>query len=145
MIITDKKYPQLGGALSIWQFLNDKFRAVLAHEGVVTVLSWGATAEPHLVNTWNSYLEIVDGDRILIPAFGYRQTEKNVAVNPEGTAFCRFKEVEGYNGYEGYRFYRREGTARFLSEGPEFDLMKKKLDFPNRVMEITVTKATQKI
>ena len=124
--------------------LNDKFRAVLAHEGVVTVLSWGATAEPHLVNTWNSYLEIVDGDRILIPAFGYRQTEKNVAVNPKVQLSVGSKEVEGYNGYEGTGFIV-EGTARFLSEGPEFDLMKKKLDFPNRVMEVTVTKATQKI
>ena len=60
--------------------INEKFREVLKHEGVVTILSWGATPEPHLVNTWNSYLEITQDGKILVPAFGFRQTEKSSAI-----------------------------------------------------------------
>ena len=42
-------------------------------------MAWGI--EPHIVNTWNSYLVITDDGRILIPAYGFRKTEKNVNVN----------------------------------------------------------------
>lgn len=34
--------------------LSEKFLNVLKHEGVVTVMSWGV--EPHIVNTWNSFM-----------------------------------------------------------------------------------------
>ena len=124
--------------------INEKFREVLKHEGVVTILSWGATPEPHLVNTWNSYLEITQDGKILVPAFGFRQTEKNVNANPTVPLATGTKEVLGYKAYPGPGFIV-EGTAHFLSEGPEFDLMKKKLTFPNRVMEITIETCTQKI
>ncbi len=58
--------------------LSDKFHEVLKHEGVVSIMSWGV--EPHLVNTWNSYLVITEDERILIPAYGFRKTEKNVII-----------------------------------------------------------------
>ena len=103
--------------------INEKFREVLKHEGVVTILSWGATPEPHLVNTWNSYLEITQDGKILVPAFGFRQTEKNVNANPKVKLAAGTKEVLGYKDYQGTGFIV-EGTARYLSEGPEFDLMK---------------------
>ena len=73
-----------------------------------------------------------------------RQTEKNVNANPKVKLAAGTKEVLGYKDYQGTGFIV-EGTARFLSEGPEFDLMKKKLTFPNRVMEITIETCTQKI
>ena len=47
--------------------LPKKFFDVLNHEGVVTVISWGDTEEPHFANTWNSYLVITEDERILIP------------------------------------------------------------------------------
>lgn len=34
-----------------------------------------------VVNTWNSFLVITEDERILIPAYGFRKTEKNVNVN----------------------------------------------------------------
>ena len=46
--------------------LPEKFFDVLEHEGVVTVMSWGV--EPHIVNTWNSYIVVTDDKRLLIPA-----------------------------------------------------------------------------
>lgn len=36
-----------------------------------------------------------------------------------------------------------EGTAKFIKSGSEFDIMKEKFSFLNRVLEITVTSAKQ--
>ena len=52
--------------------------------------------------------------------------------------------VKGYKDYQGTGFYL-EGTARFLSEGPDYDRMKEKYDFLTRVLEITPTFVQQKI
>lgn len=37
--------------------LPEKFFEVLKNEGVVSLVTWGAD-EPHIVNTWNSYLVV---------------------------------------------------------------------------------------
>ncbi len=38
-----------------------------------------------------------------------------------------------------------EGTAKFLEEGSDFDMMKEKFSFLSRVLEITVISAKQTI
>lgn len=48
--------------------LTEKFFEVIKNEGVVSIVSWGID-EPHVVNTWNSYLVITEDGKILIPAF----------------------------------------------------------------------------
>lgn len=35
-------------------------------------------AGPHLVATWNSYLEVVDASTLVFPAGGFRATEENL-------------------------------------------------------------------
>ena len=120
--------------------LSEKFFEVLKHEGVVSIMSWGV--EPHLVNTWNSYLVITDDGRILIPAYGFRKTEKNVRVNNKIKMTLGSKDVLGYKNYQGTGFVI-EGTANYIESGPEFDLMKSKFSFLSRVFEITVDSAKQ--
>ncbi len=120
--------------------LSEKFYEVLSKEGVVSIMSWGV--EPHLVNTWNSYLVVTEDVRILIPAYGFRKTEKNVEVNSTVKISLGSKEVVGYNDYQGTGFLL-EGTAKYLESGKEFDQMKSKFSFLTRVLEITVEKAKQ--
>jgi Pyridoxamine 5''-phosphate oxidase. len=120
--------------------LPAKFFEVIQHEGVVSIVSWGV--EPHVVNTWNSYLVITDDGRILIPAYGMRKTEKNVNVNNKVKITLGSREVLGYKDYQGTGFLI-EGTAGYLSSGAEFDLMKEKFSFLTRVLEITVVSAKQ--
>ena|ERR1035437_5074540 len=74
--------------------LSEKFFEVLQHEGIVSIVSWGI--EPHVVNTWNSYLIITADERILIPAYGFRKTEKNVDVNNNVKLTLGSKEVIGF-------------------------------------------------
>ena len=49
---------------------NEKFFEVLKYDGVVSIVTWG-NEEPSITNTWNSYLQIKDENRILIPAAGF--------------------------------------------------------------------------
>ncbi|MCE1198670.1 MAG: pyridoxamine 5'-phosphate oxidase family protein [Marinilabiliales bacterium] len=120
--------------------LSEKFLEVLKHEGVVSIMTWGV--EPHLVNTWNSYLVVTEDDRILIPAYGFRKTEKNVKVNNSVKIALGSKEVLGFRDYQGTGFLV-EGTARYLESGADYDLMKNKFSFLTRVLEIQVVTAKQ--
>lgn len=120
--------------------LSQKFIEVLNHEGVVSIMSWGV--EPHLVNTWNSYLVVTDDERILIPAYGFRKTQKNVEVNNKVKIALGSKKVSGFKDYPGTGFII-DGTAAYIEAGVEYDLMKSKFSWLNRVLEITVEKAKQ--
>ena len=123
--------------------LPPKFYDVLNHEGVVAIVSWGE-GEPHVVNTWNSYLVITEDERILIPAYGMRKTEKNVNVNNRVKLTVGSKEVLGYKDYQGTGFLI-DGAARYLESGSTYDMMKEKFSFLTRVIEITVTAIKQTI
>ncbi|WP_423127126.1 pyridoxamine 5'-phosphate oxidase family protein [Gaoshiqia sp. Z1-71] len=120
--------------------LPEKFFEVLKHEGVVSIMSWGV--EPHLVNTWNSYIVVTDDGRILIPAYGFRKTERNVRVNNQVKITLGSKDVLGYKNYQGTGFLI-EGTANYIESGPEFDWMKSKFSFLTRVFEVNVNSARQ--
>ena len=121
--------------------LNEKFYDVLKEEGVVSIVSW-ATDEPHIVNTWNSYLVVTSDERILIPAYAMRKTEKNINQNNKVKIALGSREVLGYNDYQGTGFIV-EGTAKYIESGSEFDMMKEKFSFLTRVLEITVSSAKQ--
>ena len=117
-----------------------KFLEVLQHEGVVSIMSWGV--EPHLVNTWNSYLVVTGDERILIPAYGFRKTQKNVDVNNKVKIALGSKDVLGHKDYQGTGFII-EGAAAYITSGEEYEMMKNKFPWLNRVLEITVEKAKQ--
>ncbi len=121
--------------------LTEKFYEVLKNEGVVSIVSW-STGEPHIVNTWNSYLVVTPDERILIPAYAMRKTEKNVEQNDKVKLALGSKDVLGYNDYQGTGFIV-EGTAKYIESGSEFDMMKEKFSFLTRVLEITVESAKQ--
>jgi len=123
--------------------LSKVFFEVLKHEGVVSVISWG-TDEPHVINTWNSYLVVTEDERILIPAALMQTTQKNVEINSKVKLTLGSKDVVGYNDYQGTGFLI-EGTAKFVTAGEEYDSMKAKFTWLTRVLEITVTSCTQKI
>ena len=120
--------------------LSEKFLEVLQHEGLVSIVSWGI--EPHVVNTWNSYLVVTEDERILIPAYGFRKTEKNVNVNSNVKLTLGSKDVLGYKDYQGTGFLIN-GTAKYIGSGDEYDFMKNKFSFLTRVLEITVDTAKQ--
>src|SRR5512138_143178 len=52
--------------------IPDRLRAALREEGSAAFVTQGP-AGPHLVATWNSYIEVVDDGTIVFPAGGYRR------------------------------------------------------------------------
>ncbi|MBP7979591.1 MAG: pyridoxamine 5'-phosphate oxidase family protein [Sebaldella sp.] len=122
---------------------NEKFNEVLTKEGVVSITSWSAE-NVHVVNTWNSYLVKSGENKLLIPAAGMRKTQKNVEANSRVILTLGSKEVLGYKDYQGTGFVI-EGTAKYLTSGEEFDMMKEKFPFLSRVLEITVESLKQTI
>lgn len=119
---------------------SEKFLEVLNHQGVVAIVSCG-TAGAHVVNTWNSYINIVDGNKLLIPAAAMIATEKNVQENNKVKLTIGSHEVMGYR-YMGTGFLL-EGTARFVKSGERFDMMFAKYPFLTRMLEVTVTSCKQ--
>ncbi len=121
--------------------LTEKFFDVINHEGVVSIVSWGLD-EPHIANTWNSYIVVTEDGRILIPAYGLRKTQKNVEVNNKIKLTLGSREVLGYKDYQGTGFLIT-GTAQYLSSGDDYDMMKEKFSFLSRVLEVTVISEKQ--
>ena len=115
---------------------------VLKHEGVVSVTSWTAEGA-HVANTWNSYLRVTEDGRILIPAAWFHKTQKNVEAQNRVILTFGSHEVPGKVGM-GTGFVV-EGTAAFLTEGPEFDQMKEAFPFLTRVLAVKPDRVKQTI
>ena len=121
---------------------DEKFMTVVSKEGVVSIVSC-ADGEAHVVNTWNSYLAFPGEDRILIPVFGMRKTQDKIEKNKKVLLTLGSKEVEGKMGPgTGYLI---EGNAKFMTAGPEFDMLKQTFSWANRVLEVTVSSVKQTI
>ena len=115
---------------------DERFMTVVSKEGVVSIVSC-SDDEAHVVNTWNSYLAFPGEDRLLIPVYGMRKTQKKVDINNNVLLTLGTKEIEGKMGPgTGYLI---KGTAKFMKSGPEFDMMKEKFSWANRVLEVKVS------
>lgn len=123
------------------KILSAKFHETISHEGVVSIVSWGE-GEPHIVNTWNSYLVVTEDERILIPAYGMRKTQTNVEINNRVKITLGSRDVKGYKEYQGTGFLI-DAVARYIDSGSEFDLMKEKFSFARSVVEITISSVKQ--
>ena len=119
---------------------TEKFLEVLSNEVVVSIVTC-ANNEAHESNTWNSYLVIVEENKILIPAAAMIKTENNININPNVKLTLGSHEVMGYK-YMGTGFLL-EGTARFLKDGDNFKMMRNKFPFLTRVLEVTVSSCKQ--
>ncbi|SDH83872.1 FMN-binding protein [Desulfosporosinus hippei] len=122
--------------------LNEKLLEVLSHstDGAISIVTNGDDG-PHLVNTWNSYVVVTPEDKLLIPAYGYNKTEKNLSVHNDVTLSIASKEIQGYKA-KGTGFILK-GTTRFLKSGEDFERMKEKFSWVRAVLEITVSSAKQ--
>ena len=119
---------------------TEKFLEVIGKEGVVAIVSCDEDGA-HVVNTWNSYLVTKDQDKLLIPAYAMRRTEKKTIRNSKVLLTVGSKEVLGHRG-PGAGFLI-EGTAQFIASGPDFDMMKAKFSFLTRVLQVTITSLKQ--
>lgn len=124
--------------------INETLAKVLSHptDGVVAIVTQGED-EPHVINSWNSYVHVTSDDKLLIPAGFMHRTEKNINNNNKVQLTIGNKEVQGKMSM-GTGFLIK-GTAKFLKEGAEFEMMKKKFDWARAALEVTIEHAIQTI
>jgi hypothetical protein len=113
---------------------------VMKHPGVVAIATQGEDG-PHLVNTWNNYIQITDGGRLLIPAGYMHETEANLARDNRVLMTLGSPEVAGKFG-PGTGFLIK-GTAAFVSTGPHFEVIKAKFEWARAALVVTVESVTQ--
>ena len=120
--------------------IPDQLLKIMEKDGVVAIATVGPDG-PHLVNTWNSYLKISPGGRLLIPAGYMHKTEANVRSNPHFLVTLGSSKIAGLHGPgAGYLI---KGKAEFVSSGPDFDFMKEKFSWLRATLAVTIESATQ--
>lgn len=120
--------------------IPEKLKEVLKYEGVVSIVSKGAS-DAHVVNTWNSYLKVADDGRLLGPVGGMNKTEANIQENNEVLMTLGSREVQGFHS-KGTGFFIK-GSAVFIYEGAKFDEIKQSFPWARAVIEITTQSITQ--
>ncbi|ADO81879.1 pyridoxamine 5'-phosphate oxidase family protein [Ilyobacter polytropus] len=122
--------------------LNEKLLEILSHEvdSAVTIVSEGENG-PHLVNTWNSYIQVVEENKLLIPAAGFIKTEKNLLKNNKLRLSICNRNVDGYRG-QGTGVIV-EGTGEIIKSGEYFDFMKEKFDWARAILVVNIDVAKQ--
>ena len=122
--------------------IPEKVREIMKQDGVVAIATLGKDG-PHMVNTWNSYLQTTEDGRLLIPAGYMHRTEANISFNPEVLITLGSSKVQGLHG-PGAGFLIK-GKAAFLTSGPEFDVLKAKFKWMRATLVVTIESATQTI
>jgi hypothetical protein len=113
---------------------------VLSKDGVVAIATLGPDG-PHLVNTWNSYVQVAEDGRLLIPAGYFHRTEANIAVNNQVLVTLGSSKVPGLHG-PGTGFLIK-GTASLLGTGPDYEATKAKFGWARAVLSVKVDAVTQ--
>ena len=114
--------------------ISEKMKEILQHEGVVAIATQGSEG-PHLVNTWNSYLQITPTGTMLVPVGGMNTTEANLRRDPRVLVTLGSREVAGLI----------RGTATIHASDEALDLVKPRYVWARGVLKITITSVTQTI
>lgn len=122
--------------------MNEKLMEVLSNptDGAIAIVTQGE-GEPHVVNTWNSYVNVTLDGKLLIPVGGMQKTEKNIMRNNRVKLTVANREVQG-KLYKGTGFLIK-GTAIFLKDGSEFNMIKEKFPWARAVLAVTIESADQ--
>jgi hypothetical protein len=120
--------------------LNEKIIEILKHEGPATFATHG-TDGIHLAATWNSYIEPLQNDTLLIPAGHLNKTQRNVEAGSEVQMILASKDVAGLQG--GGAGFLLKGKAKFEGEGANFDKVKSHFDWARSVMVFNVKEVTE--
>lgn len=121
---------------------NEKFIEVLTTtpDAAVAIVSQGKDGA-HVINSWNSYAQILGEDEILFPAGRMNQTEQNVQADNRVKLTITNREVQGKN-YKGTGFLLC-GTARFVVDGVEYETIKEKFPWARAALVIRVNSLEQ--
>lgn len=122
--------------------LVEKLKEVMSKEGAMAIVAKGDDF-PHVVNTWHSYVHIVDESKFIVPVAGMNKMEKVLSNDNRVLVTVGSKEVEGLYGM-GAGFLI-EGTAKMITEGDEYAYMQGLFVWARAIMQINITNVTQTV
>ncbi len=122
--------------------LNNTLKEVLAQESPASFVTMGSDG-PHMVATWNSYIQINNHGELLIPAGSLVHTERNIQQGSGVQLLLAAKGVQGKHG-DGAGFLLK-GTANFEDSGPQFDQFKLGFPWARAVMVFHIREVEQLI
>ena len=120
--------------------IPEKLLQVLSHEGVAAIATQG-DGGPHLVNTWHSYIKVMNDGRLIFPAGRMHITETNVERNSHVLITAGSRKVQGFKG-PGTGFLIT-GTATFLKKGNEFEEIRARFPWARAAVEIKIVSVEQ--
>lgn len=122
--------------------IDEKLMEVLTSppDAALAIVTQGLN-EPHVVNSWNSYVRVTNDGKLLIPVGGMVQTEKNIEKDNKVKLTITNREVQG-KMYKGTGFLI-SGTAGFAKEGQDFDTIKAAYPWARAALIVTIEKAKQ--
>lgn len=122
--------------------IDEKLMEVLTTppDAALAIVTQGVN-EPHVVNSWNSYVQVTGEGKLLIPAGRMSETEKNIERDNKVKLTITNRDVQG-KSYKGTGFLIN-GTAAFTKEGSDFDLIKAKFPWARAVLTIIIESAEQ--
>lgn len=109
-------------------------------DAAVAIVTQGKDG-PHVVNSWNSYAQITEDDKILFPAGRMNETEQNIQADNRVKMTISNREVQG-KSIKGTGFLVI-GTAEFAAEGADYDTIKAKFPWARAALVIKVESAEQ--
>lgn len=112
--------------------IPEKMLEVLKHEGVVAIVTQGSKV--HVVNTWNSYIEISNDGNLLVPVGRMQTSEKNIDENDKILVTMGSREVEGFHSM-GTGFLI-EARGEVLYQGEDYIFMKEKFPWIRAVLRL---------
>lgn len=115
--------------------LDDAVCSALTMDGPATFATTGPEG-PHLVATWQSYLDLLDDHTLAFPAGGYNRTEANLRF---GSTLQMVIGSKGQVPGPGVGF-RLTGTAVLETDTPIHDRLKVRFPWCRAAVVMTVTR-----
>ena len=93
---------------------------------------------PHLVGTWGEYIRRLSPstETIVVPAGGYRQTERNLAKNNRIKLLIASRQVHGSSGPG--QAYEISGTAELITRGSIVEKVRRIFPWARGALVVTI-------
>jgi len=118
---------------------HDTYLKVLEASEFVAIVTSGDDG-PHLVGTWGEYVRRLSPstETIVVPAGGFRQTERNLARDNRIKLLIASRHVQGSSGPG--QACEISGTAELLTSGPLVDEVRRNFPWARGALVVTIRK-----
>lgn len=120
--------------------IDNKVKEILSKEAPAAIVTSNGEG-PHLVGTWNSFIQVMNDETLAIPAGGMSDTERNVRAGSEMQLLVGSREVQGKSGPGAG--YRLTGKPSFETSGPNYDKIKSVHNWARGALVLKVNEVEQ--